>query len=190
MKDKSKLISKCVAKAKKYLDDIKALEGKIGVYQADISELALEVCDIRHGGYSKDIYTIKDFANDIGMHPKTLQNWVSAYRTVVPIVGRERIKTPEDWGHVRKTKREVGDGAPAKQVLAVFDQCSGSEEKPFFGELRNSTAAVKHLKYMLDKRELGMVDPLKWIELMQELDQCSDMINEYLTKNKKKLKVG
>lgn len=189
MKAKSKLINQCVSKAKKYLAIIRGMKRKIGVYEADISELALKVCEIRHGGISTNIYTIKDFSEDIGMNHKTLQNWVSAYRTVVPIIGRNKINNQKDWSDVRKTKRIVGDSAPARQVRDLFDAFNDDEikEKPFVAEFRNSVACIKHLKYMIGKRDLSMVDFGKWIELMSELDDCSDMINDYLTKNKENL---
>ncbi|MCZ6692958.1 MAG: hypothetical protein O6939_03535 [Bacteroidetes bacterium] len=186
MKARSKLIQKNVEKAKKYLRDIEDLEHKVGVYQADISELALQVCTIRHGGISNDIYTIKDFAEEVGLKPKTLQNWIAAYRTVVPIVGRDKINTQKDWTDVRKTKRVIGDSANKRDVQEIFDIYNRSGEKPFLAEFRNNIAGVKHLKYMLEKRELTLINYDQWVEMMEQLDICSDMINKYLSKKSKK----
>ncbi|MEE8150623.1 MAG: hypothetical protein V3T43_02765 [Nitrosomonadaceae bacterium] len=189
MKRDTKRIAICVAKAKKYLASIDELKQKIGVYQADIAEMALEICTIRHGGISNDIYTIKDYAKDIGMNFKTLQNWVSAYRNVVPIVGRDKINCQKDWSDVRKTSRDPRvreDGTRVGEVFAEYV----NNEKPFLTEFNSTNAGVKHLKYMLGKRDLSMVNFEQWLKLMQELDNCSDIINEYLTKNKNNLKAG
>ena len=62
---------------KSYLDyvllakqEIKAIEG----HQIRICEYADAACTIRHGGRSNGYYTLTDFARDIGLPTKTLQN--------------------------------------------------------------------------------------------------------------------
>jgi len=53
-----------------------------------IAEMAVKACEIKHGGgghWSNFVsqHTLKDFANEIGMHQKTLYEWVAAKRNVV-----------------------------------------------------------------------------------------------------------
>ena len=184
MKERSKLIQECVDKAKKYLLQVENIKKRIGVYQADIAELALKVCDIRHGGRSDKLYTIKDFAGEIGVKGRTLQNWVATYRTVVPVVGRDKIKTSKDWSDVIKTKRTTGSTSCNKSVKEIFSIYNNGDEKPFLAEFRNSIAAAKHLKYMLTTRDLNLIEMSQWSSLMAELDICSDLINDYLTNKK------
>jgi len=51
--------------------------------QLDVAKLAYEACEVRQGGNSKDsLFTIVNFANEIGVNSKTLNNWVILYRNV------------------------------------------------------------------------------------------------------------
>lgn len=177
---KCELIADSVAKAKQFLSDIKELGRKVEAVQIEVAELAIKVCDIKHGGFSANLYTIKDFAKDIGMHSKTLQNWVAAYRNVVPYLGSESPKTKEDWAAIRKTNRHIDDGTEKNEIKSIFDKYVNNE-KPFIGEFRNAIASGRNLKHLMKNRELELVEDSKWLELMEILDHCSDKINEYLT---------
>jgi len=61
---------------------------RMGQYRMFIAEMAVKACEIKHGGgghWSNFVsqHTLKDFANEIGMHQKTLYEWVAAKRNVV-----------------------------------------------------------------------------------------------------------
>lgn len=169
--------------AKSYIDKIKKLEDEIHVYEVDIVKIALGVCDIRHGGKSPVLYTIRDFAIDIDINPKTLQNWIAAYRNVVPHLKKGAVKTKKDWSNVRKTNRFVNKNSTEFEVRAIHKKYD-EEEKPFIGEFRNAVCATKNLKHLLKNRDMKIIDNAKWIELMEILDHNSDTINDYLTGNK------
>lgn len=86
----------------------KEIVGQLKSRQAELAKLAVKVCTIRHGGISNGFYTIKQFALDIGMNPKTLQDYVSIYRNVVLVVKKEEDKvSPEEWRAASKVKRRI-----------------------------------------------------------------------------------
>ena len=188
------------AKKQLYIRQGKILLEEIGTYQAEIAKRALEICDIRHGGKTLEkIYTIKDFANDIGMKPKTLQGWVGTYRDVVLKADIE-INNSDDWKAASKTnntlikertlvnklegtpkkkgnyKKEI----PATRVKSLYESIQ-ADEKPFITELVTITQHAKHIKHILKKRELNLASDSNLTELMNILDEASDMINDHLT---------
>ena len=65
-----------------------------------IVKISDEVCDIHFGGRNKQylediksrkIYTLKQFALDIGVHPETLQKWSEEYRNIVKPLEEEGL---------------------------------------------------------------------------------------------------
>lgn len=172
-----------IHRARIYVNKIKDLEDKIHIYEVDIVKIALEVCDIKRGGCAHHLYTIRDFAKDIGMNSKTLQNWVSAYRNVVPKLKSPDIITKKDWSSVRKTNRMTSSSNTREEVQEVYRKYQ-EEEKPFIGEFRNTVCAAKNLRHLLRNRDMKIIDNNKWIELMEILDNNSDSINDYLTRNR------
>jgi hypothetical protein len=65
-----------------------------------IVKISDEVCDIHFGGRNKQylediksrkIYTLKQFALDVGVHPETLQKWSEEYRNIVKPLEEEGL---------------------------------------------------------------------------------------------------
>lgn len=178
----------------------KELVSKIENYQVKIAEYATIVCDIRHGGRSDNYYTIKDYAQDIGLKYKTVQNWVQVYRNVVVKVDA-KIETKEDWKSARITNdiltaettvknklvnrknRRVTISTPKEKVKDLFHKIQ-DEEKPFHLEFNRATKSAKHIKYILAKRDLSIIDDESMLHLMEVLDDASEIINQHLTKKR------
>ena len=57
----------------------KTLVASIKVNQLKVAELAVHVCIKGKGIVDSDSYTYTKFANQIGIHPKTLLEWVASY---------------------------------------------------------------------------------------------------------------
>lgn len=174
-------------------------------YQYEIAKRCVEVCDIRHGGKTiEKIYTLSNFADDIGLNRKTLSGWVSAYRHVV-IKGDITINNIEDWrnavrtcnilnrkrGEYNKNKGTVGlqtnykDSLSKEDVLSLYDPLSAGE-KPFDAEVLKLLSAAKHINYTLGKRDMNIANTAVLTNLMNELDKASDLINDNLTIRRKK----
>lgn len=169
------LYNKYIHRAKHLLETIKS-------YQIEIVKMVLEVCDIRHGGISHDVFTIKRFALDIGMNPKTLQNWVREYKNValkLTLEEQNNLKSAEDWKKIRQVNKIVDRNAPKEEVRKIFRT---DYEPSFLIEINNFIASQKHLKYCLNKRDMSLVSIDTWMNLMNLLDYNSDEINKFLTR--------
>lgn len=98
MKNQIKL---SVAAATKLYQRYLELNSKSASLRAQIAKLALDACDIRHGGHKGvDLYTIKKFAEDIGMSNKTLSTWVQIYSMGKRIDITE--PSEEEWSKLRQ----------------------------------------------------------------------------------------
>lgn len=197
METTKKTYSECVIAAKDMLKRIEA-------YQVKIAECAISACDIRHGGISGGYYTIKDFAQDIGMAYKTLQSWVQIYRNVIEKID-DKIDTDKKWQDVRKTNdiisiqttaqnaiekttnRRRNIHCPAEKVQKIYTSLQ-DDEKPFVLELTRITQSSKYALNVIGKRDLNIADDNDLAQLMATLDKASDIINDHLTKKKKAAK--
>lgn len=181
--------------------ELKAIEG----HQIRICEYAMKVCQIRHGGRSDNYYTVTDFAQDIGMVSKTLQNWMLTYRNVVMKLDKP-ISTKKEWEAAKKVENILREErvitnrinekptgskyaqslpAPAEKVQSIFGKVLDNYERPFESEFAQILRASKHSLHLLQKRELGIIKDEQLAYLMGILDNASDLINNYLTLKKK-----
>ena len=188
---------------KLYIKRGKEILKSIDNHQIEIASMAIELCEIRHGGISKGIYTLKDYAEDIGMVAKTLSNWVTVYRDVVLKLA-PHLRSKVDYSTARKTheclkqEHEVvnknnGDvgrvtkykqNMPAEKVNNLYcDILSG--EKPFIAEAQAFLKSIKNKKHLLKTRDLNIASDMLMLAIMQELDECSDLINDHLTNKSK-----
>lgn len=182
--------------------ELKTIEG----HQRRIAEYAIKVCTIRHGGRSNGYYTLTDYANDIGMNIKTLQNWVQIYKNVILKLDKKR-QDKATWKQAasvnqflkedrtidnqinerpRGSKMAYKSDIHADKVQKLYDNMK--EAKPFETEFITITQAAKNMKNVLTKRDLSIIPDDRWGYLMKIIDECSDIINDHLTKNKKNKK--
>ena len=213
-----------------YVDLAKKELKAIETSQIQICKYASKVCTIRNGGGKGDYYTMKNFANDIGITPKALRQWMMAYRSVVQHLEKE-ISTTKEWNIARKvsrvleeertinrhingtekTKTDYNKPSDTDRINKLFNQLSNGE-KPFEVEFTQRVIAAKKLKsaleanspdkipvqqfkelvtdheyskQLLDKRDLNIIPDEMLAYLMQILDNCSDKLNDFLTKKKK-----
>lgn len=161
--------------------------------------MALEVCEIRHGGISDKYYTLTDFSTDVGINRKTLSSWVHTYRDVLL---KSDIKRPseKDWSNalavsrILKTEREMvnkdngtpgGRGAFKKdiskeRVKDIFIKVSTGKAKELVS-LENIYSSSRQLKKAITSLDMSMCDRSKLIHIMENIDIASDVINDYLS---------
>jgi hypothetical protein len=162
-------------------------------HQAVLAYYAMKVCQIKHGGYSKGIYTLKQYAEDIGLQVKTLQNWTLIYKRIVQHLDIPLDKiTKKDWQVATKitehaeslnridniesgTNRRRADYKPEKRTSEEIKKAfkDNYDEQTVEGEVYNWNRSIAMIKNKIQKRDLS-------------LDIVSDVINNYLTKTKKK----
>ena len=183
----------------------KQIVNSVNDKQMRICELAMEVCTIRHGGRSDKFYTMKDFAKDIGLNNKTLNQWMLIYRNVVLKLSDKQLENMT-WKQASKVNENLEETntientlkgtprkrpapskklIPAEKVRKLYDEYL--EEKPFLNEFLSMVKQTKHSKNLLQKRDLSIVQTSHLTHLMELLDQCSDIINEHLTNQRKRV---
>ncbi len=170
--------------------------------QMRICGYAIQVCTIRHGGRSNGYYTMKDYARDIGLNNKTLNQWMLVYRNVVLKLSATQLETMT-WKMASRVNEQLEEantienrikGTPrskmntkkfvtTERVQKLYDDAV--EEKPFVGEFMAIMKQTKHCHSLLLKRDLSLIQDSHLNHLMQMLDNCSDMINDHLTQKKK-----
>jgi len=204
-------------KLNEYIEDIvsydeyvkmgKELLKKVDCYQARIAFYALKVCTIKHGGISKGVYTCKDYALSLGIPVHTLSEWTLIYRNVIL---RLDIKLEEidnhTWKNARRTNDRLGwdnnlvkkggnlirnkkykNSVPIEDLRRFYKEESNIEAS-LPTEIRLFTTSVTNMKNKLMKRDLNLVHEGDLIQLMTNLDQVSDILNEFLTEKKKRKK--
>jgi len=167
-------------------------------YQHKIAEMALAVCQIRHGGPSDKYYTLSDFADDIKVNRKTLSNWVAVYRDVLLKCDIKK-PTPDQWKTASKvektlkTQRTVDNAKsgtprslkpyrkdiPKEQIKTLFNEIESNISDPYL--IDRIFSSVRYNKGKLEGIDLSKCDEKKLIHIMMMLDQASDYINDYLT---------
>lgn len=177
-----------------FVDRAKRELRKIEGHQARIAEMAVRVCTIRHGGVSKGFYTITQFAEDIGVNEKTLQNWVQTYRNVytkidVPAGESPSWKKAARVNNLLKEERTITneiEGKPKSRF--AFKQEVPKErinqlyhaEKPFEGEFFNISEQAKTIRGALENHS----DDLNNMPMdkFQRIDASAKHINNTLGK--------
>ncbi len=183
--EKQNKINTYVAQAKYTLD-------LIGSYQYKLAKMACEICDIRHGGISTHLYTVTDFANDIGMNSKTLQNWVSVYRTITKKCGIS-ITTESDWKKARlamqlikheKRRRNKSDGKTSKyrnelDASVIKNLFYGiGDEKPVQLKIDRILEAFRHSKFTLEQANVSEVNKDSMYEIRKLCSEVGMLIDE------------
>lgn len=188
---------------KELVEEAKGYLEKIDSYQYKVASMALQACQIRHGGKSTHIYTMADFARDTGMKAKTLSAWVTIYRDVLLPVGKP-APTKEEWKHgartanLLKTQRSVDNRAngkvgtrdaykkevPVQKVKELFNKISSGENN--IGKFERVYSSSGYNNSLLKDIRLSDIPDGKLIRLMEWLDQSSDIINDHLTSMRKK----
>ena len=169
-------------------------------HQKRICDYAMEVVTIRHGGRSNGIYTIKKYAEDIGMNPKTLQNWLQVYRNVIMKLEEpdkanfqkaskvnnilEENRTLDNAiGKTPGTRTAYKKDVPAEKVRSIYAKYE--HEKPFEGEFINIMQQAKSFRNLFQKRDLNIIEDSHLQHCKDLLDEMSGIIGMHL-RNKRK----
>lgn len=140
------------------------------------------------------------------MPPKTLQNWLLVYRNVVQKI-KTPVKTTADFERARKTElllkeqrtldnrannEKLGSRAAYKKEISeekinsIYNSLQNGE-KPFEVEFCQGVRSAKTLLHVLEKRDLNIISDDHLLQLMNILDNASEIINNHLTKKKKRV---
>lgn len=91
----------------------------------EIADLAIQACDIRWGGgghwsgYKNQGRTLKAFALEIGMAPKTLSEWVRIKRDIVSKLPKG-LYDPRNHSAACRTLGKTTKKTPAEEVIQIY----------------------------------------------------------------------
>jgi len=125
-------------------------------YRMLIASLALKACEVRHGGGGHwngfaDYKTITAFAKEIGIHRKTLSEWISHKRNVVDKLQPGEVD-PTNWKLLRRVNTELRRSAgttmlqTTKDLDAAFVRKIYDREKNRCQEGEEITTFLKYIK--------------------------------------------
>ncbi len=136
--------SAILARWNSYVLRAKKIHKRMTKDRLEIAKLAIEACDIRHGGGAhwknfEGIYTLNKFAHEIGVNYKTLHRWVKIYRLI-----KTQVPTPEwdesNWSAANRAASRISQKTPRQEVRQVY-----REEKLKSGEALSLTVMAKRL---------------------------------------------
>jgi hypothetical protein len=190
-----------------YVTEGKKLLHAVETHQVLIAHYALQVCELIHGGkQGRSKYTLKDYACDIGMHHKTLNEWTHVYRNVIQKLNIELSEvTSEDWRIASRVsnivrsekralqeqmglKRKKGRGwdikvqVPTERIRDLFtmNRNGRSPEQDFC----NWLDTVIHIKNKLRRADLTSISEASLRSMKMNLEEASSEITNHLIGNR------
>lgn len=103
-----------------YVDRAKTVVRKLNKDRMKVAKLAIAACDIKHGGgnHWKDfegVYTLRRFAEEVGVSYKTLHNWVMIKKEVAGRLPKGMFDEA-NWGAAVRTRNKVDKKTATKRL--------------------------------------------------------------------------
>lgn len=136
-----------IKQAKDFYAKYKFAKQQAREFRYKIVKLCDEVCHIHYGGRDKahladikagKIYTLKQFALDVGVNPMTLQKWSEEYRNIVKPLEEEGLISTEKMtkdtaiiirNMARPIHNRIRRDTPKEKVIERFREvCNSSKE--------------------------------------------------------------
>lgn len=179
----------------------KEMLSTVRCYQVQIAFYATQVCTINHGGpVGRQLYTLTDYANDIGVNRKTLSQWTLVYRCVIEKLDIDlNDVTVHDWdvatkvlNHLKSEKQAINEAigtikakdkgwkinTPKAKIRGMFNRFQ--KGRPVEAEVHSWTDAVIGIKNKLNNKDLSRASTDSLMLLKKNLDKASENITNYL----------
>ncbi len=114
----------------RYIEEARPWVKKLCSDRLEVAKIAIRACRIKQGGgahWSKfeGVYTLKRFAEEVGVNYKTLSGWVSAYRNVISKLP-EGVYVDGSFETIRRIRDKVTKKTPAAEVAALYHKELGT----------------------------------------------------------------
>jgi hypothetical protein len=162
----------------------KALVKEINDNKWKVAKLALEAVDIKTGGHLKEVYSISKFADDIGLHRKTLSNWITEYKTVVVHLPEESLSLLPLKGTLRgaitRTYQEASrtNQKDPEVIRDLFNKqfYRNQEDR----ELETFLRQMRNLEFFINKKiVLKKMDQQHLSELLFNCNKITNGLNKH-----------
>lgn len=125
--------------------------------QIQIAEEALKVCEITHGGRSKGLFTVKNFANEISINSRTLYNWIAIKVNVYDKLKGDPHLERASFTELSRIARWVNSETPLKKVKYLLHK--ELTQNSFDAKLLRYAKALKSLNYNFKKNAAWKASP-------------------------------
>lgn len=146
--------------------------------------IALKVCDQIHGGAQKNVYTIKDFATDIGFSERTLSNWVGDYKRLEKKIPKELINKTNESALFRAA-RKFNLSTPPKKALEIFNKEVAKSKEDI--ALVSYVHYSKSMDFFINHSVLlDQIDQDELRKLQSHINNVNNKLNVYFASKKPK----
>lgn len=151
--------------------------------QRHLADLAMKACTIRHGGRYGNLYTIKQYARDIGVNSKTLSKWIQERRVEITINKNSKSKKRKTLSEIKKITRalrsdtKIGNDGQAKYI--DFQRIKAAENRTSTNENNNLEKNMRKLRevfYFVKARGSSKFTNKEKKNLKTLLKKCNDII--------------
>jgi len=128
-------------------------------YQMRVAEIALSVCDVKHGGNHKAIHTLSNLAKKTGVKYKTLTGWCDIYRKVY-LHCKPEVRKDASYESMRVVYQRANPSTTPETISALVENFK-----------KDSNSNLKALKYTEAVRTLfkAVANP----DVVKEIDDQS-----------------
>ena len=169
-----------------------------------IVKISDEVCDIHFGGRNKQylediksrkIYTLKQFALDVGVHPETLQKWSEEYRNIVKPLEEEGLMdvnniTKENALIIRNMARpikgRINRKTSRKDLIKRYHQVVNKSKEDRL--LERYILAANSVFNFVNEHQLDKLDQEEVGHLRTIVGNINDILNPFSTQIIKEVK--
>lgn len=164
-----------------YVSRAQGLISKMANHRIEIAQIAQDACNVKHGGGShwsghEGVYTLKKFAQDVGINAKTLSNWVRVKRLSEKLKSFDPIN---DWQTITLAASKLSLDDPPEKVQADFEKWKNTKEKFNHGRyLLQGLRRVRSLSYYLENRaKTSQLDADEVAELKMHCQKIVKWVN-------------
>ena len=142
----------------------------------NICELCLRVCDIQKGGHGnkKEIYSMKNFADRIGIKWTTIKFWMREHTQVVKKIDLK--EPPKDYRIIREVLREVDPETPKEKVIQIFNKYNNYSKEEF--KLIRAIEDATGVRNFIEDHAISELDQDKIEQLKELLEMSLDTLNK------------
>jgi hypothetical protein len=172
----AKVWHECVAEAKGVLSLMRQ-------HRFRIAELAMRACGVtpckRHSVGLDKKRELRRFANEVGVHPATLSEWVIIKKNII-----DQIKPtdfdPDNYMALLRTKRRIKTRTPPEQIVRIYQEESTRNPVELKIEAIHRRFLTVHSTFY--KIRLDKVDPEKLRDIARWCTNIVEQINVVLSK--------
>lgn len=162
-------------------------------YKFKILRIAHEICEVHYGGRTKKhladikagkVYTLKQFALDIGMIPSSLQKWYEEYRNIVLPLEEEGLintkKINEETALiirnlVRTNKNRINRKTTKKELIDHYNRVMSTSKENRL--LDRYIIAANTVLNFVKEHDLNKLDKTMVRDLQQIVSKTMDTFN-------------